>query len=236
MARAKKTQAKRPSVADTWMEIARQRGMTAQPAAATKSGKELWKLLEDPLAPVRQAAGFALASVRDPSIVQAFILALKGADSRRMARSAVTLGAAGFVNAAPYLAAGFSRHDKKLSAAIARALGLLADRSAAPLLMQALDDDFVPTEAAEALGQLGDVRAAPALVRALSHKNDSVRAAAAYALGSLGELAPEDETVSQQRLAALGGDKSRRVRICAAVARYERGDAEGLTAIRAALG
>src|SRR5258707_1252392 len=83
----------------------RQRRMTNQPAAATKAGRLLWSLLEDPLAPVRTSAAFALAQVRDPSLVQAFILALEGASSQKMAKAAVTLGEAGYVNAVPYFAA-----------------------------------------------------------------------------------------------------------------------------------
>ena len=89
------------------MEIAQSRGMTAQPPAARKAGAGLWKLLEDPLPSVRHAAGFALASVRDPALVQAFILDLEGASSARAARAALILGEAGFQNAAPYFLATF---------------------------------------------------------------------------------------------------------------------------------
>src|SRR5258706_12117128 len=103
---------KKLSLSERWMQIAKARGMTAQPPAATRSGKLLWRLLEDPLAPVRTSAAFALAQVRDPSLVQAFILALAGASSSRMARGAITLGEAGFVNAVPYFAAGLSRDNK----------------------------------------------------------------------------------------------------------------------------
>jgi hypothetical protein len=218
------------------MQIARQRGMTNQPAAATKAGRLLWSLLEDPLAPVRTSAAFALAQIRDPSLVQAFILALEGADSRKMAKAAVALGEAGYVNAVPYFAAGLSKSDKKLSAALARGLGLLADPSVAPLLIQALEEDFVPAEAAEALGRLGDVRAAPALLGALSHQKDTVRAAAAYALGCVGTLSEPDEKRVVEGLSGLSEDKSRKVRLCAAVARFERGDEAAHSAIRAALG
>jgi len=234
--KTKKTKAGSGStIARIWMDVARQRGMTAQPPAARKSGAALWDLLEDPLPSVRQAAGFALASLRDPALVQAFILHLEGATSARAAQAALTLGEAGFQNAAPYFVAAFSRKEAKASAAFARALGLLAEKSAAPLLMEALDDGFVPTEAAVALGQINDPRAVSSLVRALSHKQDSVRAAAAYSLGCLGTASDDDEKHVQRELARLSKDSSRRVRICAAVARFERGDAEGLPAIRAAL-
>lgn len=233
---AKRAKSKKVPLSDRWMEIAKARGMTAQPAAATRSGKLLWKLLEDELAPVRTSAAFALAQVRDPSIVQAFIMALKGASSSRMAKGAITLGEAGFVNAVPYFAAGLTRDDPKLAAAIARGLGLLADPSVAPLLIEALEQDFVPTEAAEALGRLGDASAAPALLRALGHKKESVRAAAAYSLGCLGALPASEEAEVKQRLAGLSGDGSRKVKLCAAVARFERGDPSAQDAIRAALG
>jgi len=209
--------------------------MTVQPPAARKSGAALWDLLEDPLPSVRNAAGFALASLRDPALVQAFILELRGATSARAARAALTLGEAGFQNAAPYFTAAFTREDRKASAAFATALGMLAEKAAAPLLIEALDDDFVPTEAAVALGQINEASALPALLRALSHKKDTVRAAAAYSLACLDPAAEEDERTARQELTKLGADKSRRVRICAAVARFERGDPEGLSAIRAAL-
>ncbi|MBL8949469.1 MAG: HEAT repeat domain-containing protein, partial [Myxococcaceae bacterium] len=186
---------KKPSVSVRLSEVAQgvaqQRGMTTKPAAATKSGKLLWKLLEDALPSVRTSAAFALTRARDPALVQAFIAALKGASSARMAKSAVLLGAAGYVNAVPYFAAGLQealKTDKKLAGALARGLGLLADPSVAPLLIEALESNTVPMEAAEALGRLGDVRAAPALIKALGHKNESVRAAAAYSLGCLGQL------------------------------------------------
>ena len=233
--RAKRAKRSGSSIADKWMAVAKERGMTAQPPAARKSGAALWALLEDPLVPVRQAAGFALASLRDPAIVQAFILELRGASSAKAARAALTLGAAGFQNAAPYFTAAFSREDRKASAAFAQALGLLAEKSAAPLLIQALDDDFVPTEAAVALGQLNDVTAVPALVRALSHKKDTVRAAAAYSLACLEPTSDEEDQSVRERLRELSSDGSRRVRLCAAVARLERGDDQGLEAIRAAL-
>ena len=227
---------KKPSLADQWLEVARQRGMTAQPPAATRSGKLLWRLLEDRLAPVRTSAAFALAQVRDPALVQAFIFALRGASSARMAKGAVILGEAGFVNAVPYFATGFLKADRKLAAALARGLGMLADPQVTPLLIEALEKNFVPTEAAEALGRLGDRRAAPALLRALDHKKESVRAAAAYSLGCLGTLDEADEKKVQARLAKLGRDTSRRVQLCAAVARFERGDEKAQGAIRAALG
>jgi HEAT repeat protein len=198
-------------------------------------GLALWKLLEDPLAPVRQAAAFALASVRDPALVQAFISALDGASSAKIARAALALGEAGYQNAAPYLMAAFTRRDGKLSAALARALGLLAEKSAAPLLMQALDSNFVPTEAAEALGRVNDIQAVPSLLRALGHKRDSVRAAAAYSLACLESGGEEQEREVRAQLSRLRGDTSRRVRLCAAVARYERGEAEALSDIKAAL-
>src|SRR4051812_3914164 len=233
MARPKKV---KMSLSDRWMEIARKRGMTDQPAGATRSGKLLWSLLEDPSASVRTSAAFALAQLRDPSLVQAFILALRGASSPRMAKAAITLGEAGYGNAGPYFAAGLSKSDKKLSAALARGLGLLADPSGAPLLIDALEQDVVPAEAAEALGRLGDVRAAQALLRALGHKKDAVRAAAAYSLGCLGTMSDEDEAQVREKLTRLSKDASRKVKLCAAVARFERGDPQAQDAIRAALG
>lgn len=186
--KTKKKVAKRPAKRATQFtrslrSTADQRGM-GEGAVSREAGEATWALLQDPLTPVRNAAAFALASIRDPGIVQSFISALDGASSKEIARLAVLLGEAGFQNAAPYLKALFNKKDAKLSAALARGLGLLAERSAAPLLIEALDSDFVPVEAAEALGRLNAVEAFPALMRALSHKKDSVRAAAALPMGA----------------------------------------------------
>ena len=93
MARAKK-----PTLIDRWLATATSRGMTTHPPAR-KAGKRLWSLLEADLAPVRTSAAFALAQLRDPALVQAFILALKGASSKRLAKAVITLGEAGYVNA-----------------------------------------------------------------------------------------------------------------------------------------
>jgi HEAT repeat protein len=215
---------------------AKKRGMTAaQSKASRKSGLALLKLLEDPLPTVRQAAGFALASVRDPALVQGFIGALDGRSSSAFARAALALGEAGYENAAPYFRAAFSRDDRRLSAALARALGQLGDRAAVPLLVEALEGDFVPVEAAEALGRTNDVQALPALVRALSHRQDAVRAAAAYAIACLEPRPDEEEQRIGTALTALRDDRSQRVRLCAAVARYERGESAALSDIKAAL-
>jgi HEAT repeat protein len=230
----KKSPSGNPLVAD-WLKVAEQRGMTATAPASAKAGQAIWKLLEDEHPSVRQAAGFALTAVRDASLVQAFIHALKGVTPKRVARAALTLGEAGFSNAGPYFVAAFERKDKAYSAAMARALGLLAEDGALEPLSRALDEDFVPVEAAEALGRLNDPKAVPALLRALKHKKDGVRSVAAYALGCLGGLSAEQERDVGERLGALSGDSSQRVRLCAAVARFERGDPNGLEAIRGAL-
>jgi HEAT repeat protein len=230
----KKSPRGNPLVAD-WLKVAEQRGMTATAPASAKAGQAIWKLLEDEHPSVRQAAGFALTAVRDASLVQAFIHALRGVTPKRVARAALTLGEAGFSNAGPYFVAAFERKDKAYSAAMARALGLLAEGRALEPLSRALDEDFVPAEAAEALGRLNDPKAVPALLRALKHKRDGVRSVAAYALGCLGGLSAEQERDVGERLGALGQDTSQRVRLCAAVARFERGDPNGLEAIRGAL-
>jgi HEAT repeat protein len=233
---SKKTKAPRgnPLVAD-WLAVAQRRGMTVTAPASPKTGQAIWKLLEDEHPSVRQAAGFALTAVRDAALVQAFIHALKGVTPKRVARAALALGEAGFSNAGPYFVAAFERKDKDYSAAMARALGLLAEGDALEPLSRALDNDFVPVEAAEALGRLNDPKAVPPLLRALKHKKDGVRSVAAYALGCLGGLSGEQERVVAEQLSALSDDASQRVRLCAAVARFERGDPNGLEAIRGAL-
>ena len=215
---------------------AKQRGMTGAQRNARRAGKALWSLLEDPLPSVRQASAFSLTVLRDPTLVQGFISVLVGAPPRDIARALVALGEAGYLNAAPYLVDAFSRDDRVVSAGMARALGLLAHRPAAPLLIAALDDDFVPTEAAEALGRINASGAIPSLLRALSHRKDTVRAAAAYALGLLDSPGEAEAAHAREQLTALADDASQRVRVCAAVARFELGDPDAPTAIRAALG
>jgi HEAT repeat protein len=82
---------------------------------------------------------------------------------------------------------------------------------------------------------LNDPRAAAPLLRALKHRKDEVRSVAAYALGCLGGLDPRHDGEVAKQLGSLSADRSQRVRLCAAVARFERGDPDGLAAIRTAL-
>jgi len=214
-----------------------QRGMGAgkRNAKARASGKALWRLLEDPLVSVRLAAAFSLAVVRDPTTVQGFIAALDGAPSKDVARAAVALGEAGYENAAPYLIAAFREDDPVLSAGLVKALGLLVHRPAFPLLLRALERDVAPAEAAEALGRLGAAEAVPALIRALEHGKEGVRAAAAYALGLLDGATDDEQARALATLVSLRADPSQRVRVCAAVARFERGDPAAPAAIQEAL-
>jgi HEAT repeat protein len=233
---ARKPARRRPdALTERLQETAKGRGMSDAAAGASSAGRRLRALLEDPFLPVRQSAAFALAVVRDENLVHQFIASLSGASSKEIARAATALGEAGYQNAAPYLIAAFADADKVLAAALAHALGLLGDKTAVPPLVSALDRDFVPAEAAEALGRLDAFEAIPNLLRALAHRDDKVRAAAAYALGIIRQETPDGEAGCRTALHGLSEDPKPRVRLCAAVALIERGDERGVMAVKAAL-
>jgi HEAT repeat protein len=234
--RKSKSKPKQSRLTESLRQTARSRGMTAEVSKSSiKAGKTLLALLQDPLPTVREAAAFALASLRDPTLVQGFIEAVDGKGSAAFAKAALALGEAGYENVAPYFRAAFTREDRKLSASLARALGSLGDKAAAPLLVEALDGNFVPVEAAEALGRSNDKQAVPALMRALSHRNQEVRAVAAYALACLEPGTEQEEQSVRAELTTLREDRSPKVRLCAAVARFERGETAALDEIRAAI-
>jgi HEAT repeat protein len=224
------------ALVNEFRKVAESRGMDAGGGASSlKAGRRLRAWLERGSLPVRQSAAFAIAVVRDPSIVQQFIASLENASGREIARAALALGEAGYQSAVPYLLAAFGGGDERLSAALARALGMLGDRSAAPALMAALERGCAPAECAEALGRLDAAEAVSALTQALGHREAKVRAAAAYALGITRAGPDESEDERRGALRVLTADADASVRLCAAVALVERGDAGGLEAVKAAL-
>lgn len=85
----------------------------------------------------------------------------------------------------PELLAGLESSDAVRRASTVRAVGLLRDSTAAPLLLGLLDDGdgLVGLRVAEALGGLGDPTIAPDLVAALASNQAAVRERAAHALG-----------------------------------------------------
>ena len=72
-------------------------------------------------------------------------------------------------------------------ASAARAIGLIGDRNAVPMLMQGLEDadPVAGQRAAEAIGRIGDVSAVPGLIQMVGSGADDVRGRAALALGML---------------------------------------------------
>lgn len=79
-------------------------------------------------------------------------------------------------------------------AATARALGLIGDPAAAPVLLAGLTDPdpLAGDRAAEALGRLGDTSIVPALLNALEDPNETAAARAARVLGMLRATAAVD--------------------------------------------
>ena len=71
----------------------------------------------------------------------------------------------------------------------AEVLGIIKDKNAVPVLLDALHGEFftVRAKAALALGQIRDVQAIPALTDALKDKEASVRAAASIGLGKFSD-------------------------------------------------
>ncbi len=92
------------------------------------------------------------------------------------------------------LVAGLDDPDAGRRAAAARAIGLLRDPAALPLLLSHLEDSdpLVGDQIAWAIGQLGEPAAVPALLRGLAAQGEAIQARAAFALGLLraGEAVP----------------------------------------------
>ena len=87
------------------------------------------------------------------------------------------------------LLASLDDPDPGARAAAARTIGLVGDRAAVTVLLEALqrDTDILAGEQiAGALGRLGDRSAVPALLEALGNGDEAVQARSAYALGLLG--------------------------------------------------
>lgn len=180
----------------------------------------------DPSPAVRAAALAALVRLSPDALLPEIVKSLRGDDARVVAGAAVVLGRAaqlgarGARAAVPNLVEAFKTDDVHVGAAVAWALGCMADRAVVPWLVAALEQGFVPAAAAAALGRLADPRAQPALLAALGDADEGVRAAAARALGRL-------PGAPIARLEPLLGDASPRVRLCAALALYQRGEDAG---------
>jgi len=86
---------------------------------------------------------------------------------------------------------GLKKATPVIKAQIARALGMIGDKTAVPPLLLLLKEKFVRVrvEALEALAKLGDSSACTAVALFLEDKDDRVRDAAAQAIGHLGNKA-----------------------------------------------
>ncbi len=193
-------------------------------------------LLGDPDGEVRTNAAVALIRIGDEKLFPEVVKSLRHPDPRVVIGAAVALGRLADRRVVPNLVEAFKTEDPEVGAAVAWSLGQCGDAAALPWLITAVEQGFAVANACEALGRIGDARAQPALLGALDHAADDVRAYAARALGLLkydveGALAARAGQLSGQRavprLKELLDDRSRKVRLCAAIALYELGEKLG---------
>lgn len=199
-------------------------------------------LLSDPDGEVRTNAAVALVRIGDEQLFPEVVKALRHADPRVVVGAAVTLGRLGDRRVVPNLVEAFKTENVEVGAAVAWALGQCGDRAALPWLITAVDQGFAVANACEALGRIGDPLAQATLHAALANPSDEVRAYAARALGQLrfragsAPRAEDDDGVAPDPrvIPALKGllkDRSRKVRLCAAISLYELGEALGAASL-----
>jgi HEAT repeat protein len=189
----------------------------------------LLKALGDADAEVRAVAAAALGAIRDGAAVPGLLKALGDADAKVSWVAAAALGEIGDASAVPGLLETLSDADSRLSVAAVAALGYIGDASAVPGLLKALGDAELRRAAAEALGQIG-APSVPGLLKALGDADAKVRAAAAAALGAIGDAAAVPVL-----LEALD-DADAEVRWAAVEALGEIGDAAAVSGLLEVLG
>ncbi len=197
-----------------------------------RASKPLRGLLADPDGEVRTNAAVALIRIGDEQLFPEVVKALRHPDPRVIIGAAVALGRLADRRVVPNLVEAFKTENVEVGAAVAWALGQCGDAAALPWLITAVDQGFAVANACEALGRIADARAQGALLTALASSSDEVRAYAARALGQLRFAAHEDDGVllDARMVPALKGslkDRSRKVRLCAAISLYELGEALG---------
>lgn len=147
----------------------------------------LLEIMRDGSAPARQAAAAIFKRVEIEPL-SGLTSALKELDdtNRDAARGALRVLRAEALPTLLHLLGHTHWHTRR---GAAWALGELKDRTAVPLLIQALQDEdhIVCVEACFALGQIGDSMALPALVSTLRHTNWRVSRAASQALIHIGD-------------------------------------------------
>jgi len=178
-------------------------------------------LLKDSNKDVCIQAALALIRMGDENLFNDLLASLFHADAQIVIGAALTLGKLKDRRATKALLQAFSTHDPNIGAAIAWALGQCKDVMALPWLIAAVKHDFVSANACEALGQIEHIGALEALVEALTHESEDVRAYSARAL-SLLKFEQDIEKKKQVvlLLRSLLQDKSRKVKLCAAVSLY----------------
>jgi HEAT repeat protein len=193
--------------------------------------------LQDGDGEVRTNAAVALIRIGDEQLFPEVVKALRHEDPRVVIGAAVALGRLADKRVVPNLVEAFKTENPEVGAAVAWALGQCKDAAALPWLTTAVEQGFAVANACEALGRIADPKAQAALLKATTHAADDVRAYAARALGLLkheggestagaraGQLASHRAT---PRLRELLQDRSRKVRLCAAIALYELGEKLG---------
>ena len=122
-----------------------------------------------------------------------------------------------------------NRPDPEVRRYLVIALGRLADKQAAQVLIAALGDRDEQTKiyAIWALGALGSVEAVPSIIKAMEDESGGVRKMAAYTLGVL-----KDPSVTYTLRTALN-DREEDVRWNAALALAQVGDSSGFSVIQA---
>lgn len=201
-----------------------------------RASKPLRELLGDPDGEVRTHAAVALIRIGDDQLFPEVVKALRHSDPRVVIGAAVALGRLADRRVVPNLVEAFKTENAEVGAAVAWALGQCGDAAALPWLITAVHQGFAVGNACEALGRIGDARAQSALLAAAASASDEARAYAARALGQLRYAESEEEGVAPDpklvpTLRALLQDRSRKVRLCAAVSLYELGEATGTDAL-----
>lgn len=111
-----------------------------------------------------------------------------------------------------------SQYSDYSSMSVARALGVLGDKRAIPVLTRSLQtprDGLLRLYAADALGKLGDMRGVPILIKALNAANEKH---STFAVEALGEL-KDKRAVPELDKILVDSEGRQRVRIALALAR-----------------
>jgi len=195
---------------------------------ALSSAADLKAALGDGDGEVRTQAAVALIRLGDDSLFPQVVRSLRHDDPRVVLGAAVVLGRVADKRVVPNLVEAFQTTHEEVGAAVAWALGQCQDPACLPWLRAAVDQGFCVVHVCEAIGRIGDASAAPSLLPKVQSDAVNERAYAARALGML--RFDVDDAGKGDAVAALQGclnDDARKVRLCAAIALYELGEAVG---------